>query len=114
MTGIEEEFQAGILTNQELRDILSSDSISDADIYQVSKTLDDHHIKQEEPIEHARDALKSAASNIENNSDPIPQDKVRSLTPETMFSSAGAAVVGTHFAWRSLGLVAGGCHCQAN
>ena len=81
---IKEEFQAGILTNQDLTDILSSDSVNDADMSQVSKSLDDHHIKQDEPIEHARDALKSEASNIENNSNSIPEDKVTSLTPETI------------------------------
>ena len=81
---IKEEFQAGILTNQDLTDILSSDSVNDADISQVSKSLDDHHIKQDKPIEHAKDALKSEASNIENNSNSIPEDKVTSLTPETI------------------------------
>ena len=81
---IKEEFQAGILTNQDLTDILSSDSVDDADISQVSKSLDDHHIKQDEPIEHTRNALKSEARNIENNSNSILEDEVRSLTPETM------------------------------
>ena len=88
---IKEEFRAGILTNQDLIDILSSDSVKDADI---SKSLDDHHIKQDEPIEHASDALKSEASNIENSSNSIPEDKVRSLTPETI----SRRLFGTHTA----------------
>ena len=81
---IKEEFQAGILTNKDLTDILSSGSVNDADISQVSKSLDDQHIKQDEPIEHARDAFKSEASNIENSSNSILEDEVRSLTPETI------------------------------
>ena len=81
---IKEEFQAGILTKQDLTDILSSDSVGDADMHQVTKSLDDHHIKQDEPKEHARDAIKSEASNLENNSKPTLEDKVTSLTPETL------------------------------
>ena len=81
---IKEEFQAGILTNQDLTDIFSSNSVNDADISQVSKSLDDHHTKQDEPIEHARDTLSSEASNIENTSNSIPEDEVTSLTPETI------------------------------
>ena len=63
---------------------MSSDFVNDADIAQVSESLDDHHIKQAEPIEHARDALKSEASKIENSSNSIPEDNVRSLTSETV------------------------------
>lgn len=91
---IKEEFQAGILTNQDLTDILSSDSVNDADISQVSKSLGDHHIKQDEPIEHARDTLKSETSNIEKNSNSIPEEKVTSLTPETI----SRRLFGTHTA----------------
>ena len=81
---IKEEFRAGILTNQDLTDMLSSNSVDDADISQVSKSLDDHHIKHDEPIEHARDSLESEGSNIENKSNSISEDKVKSLTPETI------------------------------
>ena len=91
---IKEEFQAGILTNQDLTDILSSDFVNDADVAQVSGSLDDHHIKQDEPIEHARDALKSEARKIENSSNSIPEDKVRSLTSETV----SRRLFGTHTA----------------
>ena len=89
---IKEEFQAGILTNQDLTDILSSDSVNDADISQVSTSLDNHHIKHDEPIEHARDALESEASDIEKNSNSKPEDKVTSLTPETI----SRRLFGTH------------------
>ena len=89
---IKEEFQTGILTNQDLTDILSSDSVNDADISQVSKSLDNHHIKHDEPIAHARDALESEASKIENNFSSIPEDKVTSLTPETI----SRRLFGTH------------------
>ena len=81
---IKEDFQAGVLTKQDLTDILSFDSVGDADMPQVTKSLDDPHIKQDEPKEHARDAIKSEASNAENNSKSIIEDKVTSLTPETL------------------------------
>ena len=81
---IKEEFQAGILTKQDLTDILSSDSVGDADMSQLTKSLDDHHIKQDKPKEHARDAIKSAISNLESNSNSTLEDKVTSLTPETL------------------------------
>ena len=81
---IKEEFQAGVLTKEDLTDILSSDSIGDAGMPQVTKSLDDHHIKQDEPEEHTRDAVKSEASTFENNSKFTPEDKVTYLTPETI------------------------------
>ena len=81
---IKEEFQAGILTKQDLIDLLSSDSVGDANIPQVTKSLDDHHIKEDEPKEHARDAIESETSNLENSSNSTLEDKVTSLTPETL------------------------------
>lgn len=81
---IKEEFQADVLTKQDLTNILSSDSIGDADIPQVTKSLDDHHIQQNQPKEHASDANKSEARDIENNSNSTLEDEVASLSPETI------------------------------
>lgn len=81
---IKEEFQAGILTKQDMTDILSSDSAGDADIPQVIKSLDDHHIKQDEPKGLARDATESEARNIENDLNSTLEHEVTSLTPEIL------------------------------
>lgn len=82
---IKEEFQADVLTKQDLTDILSSDSVGDADISQVTKTLNDHHIDQDGPKEGARDTTKSKVRNVESNSISTLEDEVASLTPETVF-----------------------------
>lgn len=81
---IKEEFQAGVLTQKDLTDMLSSDSVSDDDLPQVTKGLDHHHIKQDEPKEHARDAIKSEASSLKDYSKSTFEDEMTSLTPETL------------------------------
>ena len=81
---IKEEFQAGVLTKQDLTEILFSDPFSDADMSQVNKSLDEHHINQDELKEYVWDAIIPEAGNLENNSDSILEDRVTSLTPETV------------------------------
>lgn len=81
---IKEDIQADILTKQDLTVILSPDSVGDADIPQVTKSLDDHHIEQHEPKEHARDANKSEARNIDNSPNSTLEHEVTSLTPEIL------------------------------
>ena len=81
---IKEEFQAGILTKQDVTDILSFDLNGDADMTQVTKSLDDDHFKQDGPKEHTEHAVKSETSNLENKSNSTLEDEVTSLKPETL------------------------------
>ena len=81
---IKSEFQAGILTEQNFADILFSDPVGDANMPQVNKSLDDHHISHDEPKEHVSDAIESEAGNLERSSIHSLKDIVSALTPETL------------------------------
>ena len=82
---IKEEFEAGVLTKQDLTDILGSDSVGDAEVPGVSKSLDNHSIQQEEPNQHTIEALTLELSNLDNFSKSTPEDdRVTTLTPETL------------------------------
>ncbi len=81
---IKEDFQEGILTKQDLANILSSDCVGDPDMPQVIKIHDNHYAKQDEPKEHARDTIKLEASNVEINLDSTLKEKVTSLTPKIL------------------------------
>lgn len=81
---IKEDFKAGVLTKHDLTGFLSFDPVGNADMPQVTKSLDDHHIKQDEPEERTMDAVTSETKNPEKNSKSTLEDKVASLTPETL------------------------------
>lgn len=98
---IKEDFQEGILTKQDLASILSSDCVGDPDMPRVIKIHDDHYVKQDEPKGHARDAIKSEASNAEINLDSTLEEKVTSLTPKilsgTLFGTYNAPASESHW-----------------
>ena len=80
---IKEDFQEGVLTKQDLANILN------------------HYVKQDEPKGHARDAIKSEASNSEINMDSNLEEIVTSLTPEilsgTLFGTYNAPASESHW-----------------
>ena len=67
---IKEDFQAGILREEDLTDILLSDCVGD------------YCVKQGEPEERAKDDIKSEAGNVEIKLSPTLGEKVTSLTPK--------------------------------
>ena len=73
---IKSEFDGGILTEQNLADILGSDPVGDSKM----------------PKEHVSDAIKSEAGSLESSSNHSLKDIVSALTPETLSSR----LFGTH------------------
>ena len=81
---IKEDFQDGILTKQDLANILSSDFAGDSDMPQEISIHDNHYVNKDEPKVHARDAIKLEASKVEINLDSTLEEKVASLTPKIL------------------------------
>ena len=79
---IKEEFQAGVLAKENLRDILSLDSADDADLLQMIEIIEDCHIKQDGTEEYSEGKVRLAASNLENGTNSIFEDQTLSLTPK--------------------------------
>ena len=98
---IKEDFQEGILTTQDLANILSSDCVGDPDMPRVIKIHDDRYVKQDEPKGHARDAIISEGSNREINLESTLKEKVTSLTPkilsDTLFGTYNAPASESHW-----------------
>ncbi|KAG8525556.1 uncharacterized protein KY384_009200 [Bacidia gigantensis] len=80
---MKEEFHAGVLTQQDTTDILSFDSVGDADTLQVTKSIKKISIDRTEPAEQARSAINTVASNLERSPSSTFEDTITSLTPET-------------------------------
>ena len=79
---ITEEFQAGVLTKQDLADILSLDPANDAGLTQLIELLEDCHIKQSGIGEHFEGNFKLAAGSLENSTKSILEDQTLSLEPQ--------------------------------
>lgn len=98
---IKEDFQEGILTKQDLANILCSDCVGDPDMPQVTGIHDDHYVKQGEPKGHASDAIKLEASDLELNLDSTFEEKITALTPQilsgTLFGTYNAPASESHW-----------------
>ena len=98
---IKEDFQDGILTKQDLANILFSHCAGDPDMPQVIEIHDYHYVKQGEPKGYASDAIKLEASSSGLNLDSTLEEKVTSLTPQslsgTLFGTYNAPASESHW-----------------
>ena len=78
---IKEDFQEGLLTKQDLANILSSRCLGDASTPLAINIYNDHHVKEGESKGYASDAIKLGASKFELNLDFTLEETVTLLTP---------------------------------